>query len=74
MKKHAIGASDTYATGLLGTAEIVEYQNKKGGLPTRNWDSGTFEGWQAIDGKTMAKTILKERDTCYAARNSGSFG
>ena len=58
--------SDIYGTGLLGTAGIVGYQNKKGGLPTCNWTSGTFEGWRALDGKTMARTILKERDTCYA--------
>lgn len=58
--------SDVYGLGLLGTAEIVGYQNEVGGLPTRNWDSGTFEGWEAIDGKTMANTILKKRDTCYA--------
>jgi aldehyde:ferredoxin oxidoreductase len=58
--------SDVYGLGVLGTAEVLEYQNKKGGLPTGNWDSGTFEGWKAIDGKTMANTILKERDTCYA--------
>ena len=58
--------SDVYGLGTLGTAEIVEYQNKKGGLPTRNWESGTFEGWKAVDGKTMANTVLKERDTCYA--------
>ncbi len=58
--------SDVYGLGLLGTAEIVGYQNSVGGLPTRNWSSGTFEGWKAIDGKTMAQTILKERDTCYA--------
>jgi len=58
--------SDVYGLGILGTAEVLEYQNNKGGLPTGNWDSGTFEGWKAIDGKTMANTILKERDTCYA--------
>jgi aldehyde:ferredoxin oxidoreductase len=58
--------SDVYGLGLLGTAEIVGSQNKDGGLPTRNWVSGTFEGWKALDGKTMQKTILKERDTCYA--------
>lgn len=59
-------ASDAYGLGLLGTAEIVGSQNKAGGLPTHNWDHGTFEGWQPLDGKTMADTILKERDTCYA--------
>jgi aldehyde:ferredoxin oxidoreductase len=58
--------SDIYGMGLYGTAEVTYYQNEDGGLPTRNWSSGTFEGTQAIDGKTMAKTILKERDTCYA--------
>lgn len=58
--------SDAYGLGLLGTAEIVGSQNKAGGLPTHNWASGTFEGWQPLDGKTMADTILKERDTCYA--------
>lgn len=58
--------SDVYGLGLLGTAEIVGSQNKDGGLPTHNWASGTFEGWKALDGKTMQKTILKGRDTCYA--------
>jgi aldehyde:ferredoxin oxidoreductase len=59
-------ASDVYGLGLLGTAEVLGPQNRDGGLPTRNWYSGTFEGWKPIDGKTMEKTILKERDTCYA--------
>jgi aldehyde:ferredoxin oxidoreductase len=58
--------SDVYGLGLLGTAEIVGAQNADGGLPTRNWSSGTFEGWKPLNGKTMARTILKERDTCYA--------
>jgi aldehyde:ferredoxin oxidoreductase len=58
--------SDIYGLGLLGTAEVLAHQQSNGGLPTRNWASGVFEGWQPLDGKTMAKTILKERDTCYA--------
>lgn len=58
--------SDVYGLGLIGTAEVLGYQNESGGLPTRNWESGAFEGWKAIDGKTMSKTILKDRDTCYA--------
>jgi aldehyde:ferredoxin oxidoreductase len=58
--------SDVYGLGLLGTAEITRGQDKAGGLPTRNWSSGTFEEVLALDGATMAKTILKERDTCYA--------
>ncbi len=58
--------SDVRETGLLGTAGIVLSQNNGGGLPTRNWSSGVFEGAEAISGQTMADTILKERDTCFA--------
>jgi aldehyde:ferredoxin oxidoreductase len=58
--------SDVYGLGLLGTPEVLSGQNKAGGLPTRNWASGTFEGWKALDGKTMERTILIDRDTCYA--------
>ncbi|NOX63457.1 MAG: aldehyde ferredoxin oxidoreductase family protein [Chloroflexi bacterium] len=58
--------SDVYGLGLLGTAEIVNGQNKGGGLPTHNWDSGYFENAAAISGHRMSETILKERDTCYA--------
>jgi aldehyde:ferredoxin oxidoreductase len=58
--------SDIYGMGMLGTAEVLRYQNQAGGLPTRNWSSGVFEGWEAIDGQAMYDTILKERDTCFA--------
>jgi aldehyde:ferredoxin oxidoreductase len=37
-----------------------------GGQPTRNYAAGTFERAKEIDGGTLAKTLLKERDTCYA--------
>ena len=57
--------SDIYGMGLLGTAEVMLSQDKGGGLPTRNWASGTFEGAEAISGQRMADTILKERDTCF---------
>ncbi|MBE0408312.1 MAG: aldehyde ferredoxin oxidoreductase family protein [Anaerolineales bacterium] len=58
--------SDCHGLSLFGTAEIVNFQNKEGGLVTRNWQSGYFETAGALDGTTMSKTILKERDTCYA--------
>jgi aldehyde:ferredoxin oxidoreductase len=58
--------SDVAGLGLLGTAEVVMSQQKAGGLPTRNWRSGVFEGAEAISGQTMYDTVLKERDTCYA--------
>lgn len=58
--------SNIFGLGLYGTAETISWQYDSGGLATRNWASGTFEDWQALDGKTMADTILKRRDTCYA--------
>jgi aldehyde:ferredoxin oxidoreductase len=58
--------SDVYGLGLFGTAEVLEGQHKAGGLPTRNWESGAFDNYLPLDGKTMSQTILKERDTCYA--------
>lgn len=52
--------------GEYGTSGILALQDKFGGQPTRNYTEGTFEHARAIDGATMAQTILKERDTCYA--------
>ena len=58
--------SDVEGLGIFGTAEVLLPQNEDGGLPTRNWASGYFEGAEAISGVTMSETILKERDTCFA--------
>jgi aldehyde:ferredoxin oxidoreductase len=52
--------------GEYGTAGVLAIQDKMGGQPTRNYTEGTFEACKDIDGSTMVKTILKERDTCYA--------
>ncbi len=49
-----------------GTAGVVMYQDSTGGLPTRNYSSGTFEHAEALCGETMADTILLHNDTCYA--------
>jgi aldehyde:ferredoxin oxidoreductase len=49
----------------LGTSIFVLGQSRVGGLPTRNWASGTFEGAEAISGERMAETIVKRDDTCF---------
>ena len=49
----------------LGTSIFVLGQSRVGGLPTRNWASGTFEGAEAISGEKMAETIVKREDTCF---------
>ena len=58
--------SDVFGLGKYGTAEVMIPQHDAGGLVTRNWESGVFEGAENISGETMYETILKERDTCYA--------
>jgi aldehyde:ferredoxin oxidoreductase len=57
--------SDVYDMGIHGTADVLGSQHHNGGLPTRNWASGVFEGYEALTGETMTQTILKERDTCF---------
>jgi aldehyde:ferredoxin oxidoreductase len=52
--------------GEYGTAGVLAIQDKVGGQPTRNYTEGTFAQAKDIDGSVLAKTILKERDTCYA--------
>jgi aldehyde:ferredoxin oxidoreductase len=49
-----------------GTASVLSFQNATGTLPTRNYNEGQFEDFEAISGEVMTETILKERDTCYA--------
>jgi aldehyde:ferredoxin oxidoreductase len=50
----------------FGTSGVVMFQNTLGTLPTRNYNEGQFEHADPISGEVMARTILKERDTCYA--------
>ena len=57
--------SGVYALGLHGTAAGVDGLQATGALPTRNWSSGSFEGWENIWGQSISDTVLKERDTCY---------
>jgi aldehyde:ferredoxin oxidoreductase len=57
--------SDVAGMRKLGTAGSLLPLNEEGGLPTRNWSSGVFEGAEAISGERMAETVLKRRDACY---------
>jgi len=50
----------------FGTANVLNYQNTMGGLPTRNYTSGTFEQAEDLSGEHMSETILLHNDTCYA--------
>ena len=50
----------------LGTGEILMVINKDGQLPTRNFQTGFFEGAEAISAETMHSTIFQKGEGCYA--------
>ncbi len=68
--------SDIAGLGKYGTAETTGSNQSIGSLPSYNYTSGVFDGWEALDGTTMYDTILRGategkqdragRDTCYA--------
>lgn len=49
-----------------GTAEIVSSMNMRGELPTRNFQTGFFEGVDGISAETMHKRIFQKNEGCYA--------
>ena len=57
--------SGVWSMHLNGTPNGIRGLQEIGSLPTRNWRSGVFEGWEKITGQTMTDTILKDRDTCF---------
>ncbi len=59
---------ETWALGLHenGTDNGLLYLNQAGGLPTRNFQQGSFEEANSLTGQTMTDTILVGRDTCFA--------
>jgi aldehyde:ferredoxin oxidoreductase len=62
--KH-LDESGVGAMRFMGTSGAVLSQDSVGGLPTRNWASGTFEGAEDISGQRMAETIRKGAETCF---------
>jgi aldehyde:ferredoxin oxidoreductase len=57
---------DVYMLSQVGTAGGIKWSSDSGGLATRNWSSGTFEGAQKIDGVAINQEVLTHRDSCYA--------
>jgi len=50
----------------IGTSQIVLAANASGGLPTRNFHEGAFEGAEEISGERMKETILVGQRACFA--------
>ena len=49
-----------------GTDDGLIDLDEDGGLPTRNFQEGSFEGAEKITGQTMTDTILVARDNCFS--------
>ena len=49
-----------------GTSGGLMSLDAGGGLPTRNFQQGSFEDAEKISGPTMTNSILIDRDNCYA--------
>ena len=58
------------ALGQYGTNVLVNIINEAGGLPTRNFTTGQFDGHEEISGETMHDTIVarggKPKHNCHA--------
>jgi aldehyde:ferredoxin oxidoreductase len=50
----------------LGTASVIRGLNRRGGLPTRNFQAGSFDGVDKISGQAMKDTLLVRRRGCFA--------
>jgi aldehyde:ferredoxin oxidoreductase len=48
-----------------GTAGVVVATQNYGCLPTKNWQQGTFDGWEAVQGATLTKKYLVNNKACF---------
>ncbi|MHB1354582.1 MAG: aldehyde ferredoxin oxidoreductase family protein [Anaerolineae bacterium] len=55
--------SAVFAT--LATLRMVRNNNNAGGLPTRNFQEGVFEGFEKLSAENQIKTVLVDRDSCF---------
>lgn len=54
----------------LGTSQNFEWHTPIGGVPTRNWTSGTFEDVEKINAHALKNTVLKKSGSCWACAQS----
>jgi aldehyde:ferredoxin oxidoreductase len=50
----------------FGTNMVADMVNVRGGYPTRNWQKGTFEQIDAVNGQAMTDQVLVKGVRCYA--------
>jgi len=55
-------SSAAYAEG--GTPRMVRINQQLGGLPTRNFQEGVFEGYESLTVEALQERVMIGRDTC----------
>ena len=66
IRKHPWLGDSPGSAGALGTAGGVEDLSSAGILPTRNWETGTWEHADRISGTAMKNTILLGHRACQS--------
>lgn len=51
---------------VFGTAAILDMVNQRGGLPSRNWQTGYVKEYEKINGEAINDTILVDQKACFA--------
>lgn len=51
---------------VFGTAAILDMVNQRGGLPSRNWQTGYVKEYEKINGEAINDTILVGQKACFA--------
>ncbi|HEA67817.1 MAG TPA: aldehyde ferredoxin oxidoreductase [Desulfobacterales bacterium] len=49
-----------------GTAGVVVATQNYGVLPTKNWQQGTFDGWEQIHGEKLTESFLIKNKGCFS--------
>jgi aldehyde:ferredoxin oxidoreductase len=70
IQEHALTKKDG-ALNSFGTAVLVNILNEAGGLPTRNFSAGQFEGAAMISGERIAEVVAER---CKDGKGEGTTG
>jgi len=65
IKKAWAGVKKPQMLAEYGTAYVVRLTNELGVLPTRNFQTGVFEGAEKISGEAIRSNVLIQRKACY---------
>ena len=57
---------EKHALHVYGTAVTIAATQSFGTLPTRNFQQGTFEGWERISGEALTRQYLTRTRACYS--------